>query len=332
METKIYTEKYRPKTLSEVIGHKDIVDRLKLFVEAKNVNNSLFAGLQGIGKTTCAIAMAKDLYGEDWKSCFFELNASDARGIEVVRKQIKGYCKQAPMRPYKFKIIFLDEFDAMTNEAMNALRRLMEQYTESTRFILSCNYFDNIIPPIQSRCSIFMFSPMSKMRVIKEGHTENEVEKYLKPYINRICQEEKIKIDEKAVATLADLLHRDLRKLMNVLQELKLLSELKGKRITIDDVNKRVYEISEEQVRELLLLAMNNREFESKLTYLLNERCYTPKQIHNELWKIMKDASYKDDEKRENVYKIIGEGARDIQYGVNSYFALYNMLWRLGKL
>jgi replication factor C small subunit len=146
----VWLEKYRPGTLDEVLGQDHVVDRLKGYARSNQLPHLLFAGPAGIGKTTCAIALAKQMFGEDWENNFQELNASDERGINTVRTKIKDFARTAPLGDADFKIIFLDEADNLTSDAQAALRRTMEQYAGTCRFILSCNYSSRVIDPIQS--------------------------------------------------------------------------------------------------------------------------------------------------------------------------------------
>ncbi|MEM0167792.1 MAG: replication factor C small subunit, partial [Thermoplasmatales archaeon] len=153
----LWIEKYRPKKLDDIVGQKIVVDRLKSYVQQKNLPHLLFAGPSGTGKTTAAIVLARELYGEQWRENFLELNASDDRGIKMVRETVKEYSRIMPSNTLGFKILFLDEADYMTDEAQAALRRTMENFTKTTRFIISCNYSSKIIEPIQSRTAIFRF-------------------------------------------------------------------------------------------------------------------------------------------------------------------------------
>ncbi|MCD2200569.1 MULTISPECIES: replication factor C small subunit [unclassified Halobacterium] len=156
----IWVEKYRPQRLEDVVGHPSITERLQSYVDRDDLPHLLFAGPAGTGKTTASIAIAKEIYGDDWQDNFLELNASDERGIDVVRDRIKDFARTS-FGGYDHRIIFLDEADALTDDAQSALRRTMEQFSENTRFILSCNYSSKIIDPIQSRCAVFRFSPIN---------------------------------------------------------------------------------------------------------------------------------------------------------------------------
>ena len=199
-----WTEKYRPSRLDDVIGQPLIVERLKSFVGRGNFPSMIFAGSAGIGKTTCAIAMAKDLYKDKLGSAFKELNASDSRGIDVIRGEVKEFARIISLANIPIKMIFLDEADSLTSEAQHALRRTMERFSAETRFILSANYASKIIEPIQSRCVVFRFKPLK--------------EEDMKKYIKRVVEGEELKIDDKAVEALIYVADGDLRKLTNILQ------------------------------------------------------------------------------------------------------------------
>jgi replication factor C small subunit len=200
----IWVEKYRPKNLSQVVGQDDIVARLKGYVKVENLPHLLFAGPAGTGKTTCAIALARELYSDGWRQRFLELNASDERGIGVVRTKIKEFARTASMGDQLFKIIFLDEADALTPEAQAALRRTMERYTQTCRFILSCNYSSRIIEPIQSRCAVFRFRPIKQEDMAK--------------HLRNIAAKEGLKVTDDGLDALIYISEGDMRKGINSLQ------------------------------------------------------------------------------------------------------------------
>ncbi len=199
-----WIEKYRPKDLSEVIGQKLVVERLKSFVERQSFPNMIFAGTAGVGKTTCAIAFANELFKGQLNGAFKELNASDDRGIDVVRGTVKEFAKTISLADIPIKIIFLDEADSLTADAQHALRRTMEKYSAETRFILSANYASKIIDPIQSRCVVFRFKSLN--------------EDDMREYIKRIAKGEDLDIDDKAVDALLYVSEGDMRKLTNIMQ------------------------------------------------------------------------------------------------------------------
>ncbi len=200
----IWTEKYRPSKFEEVFGQDEIVKRVKNLTNSLNLPHMLFAGPAGIGKSTLAIIVAKELFKEYWKENYLELNASDARGIDVIRQEVKNFARTKSLGSVPFKIIFLDEADALTKEAQQALRRTMENYTATCRFILSCNYSSKILDPIQSRCVVFRFKLLEK----------KEIEKIVK----RIGEKEKLTLDEKAIEALYEGSEGDCRRAINLLQ------------------------------------------------------------------------------------------------------------------
>lgn len=211
-EFEIWVEKYRPKTLDEVVGQEEIIKRLKGYVEKKNIPHMLFSGPPGTGKTATAIALTRDLFGEVWRDNFIEMNASDERGIDVVRHKIKEFARTAPLGGAPFKIIFLDEADALTADAQAALRRTMEMFSKSCRFILSCNYVSRIIEPIQSRCAVFRFKAVPK--------------EAMKKRLLEICQKEGVKITEDGIEAILYISGGDFRKAINALQGAAAIGEV----------------------------------------------------------------------------------------------------------
>jgi len=251
-----WTEKYRSKKLDDnIVGQEAIVRRLKAYVKQKNMPNLLFAGPPGVGKTLCAIALAYELFDDSFGQNFMELNASDARGIDVVREQIKSYAASLPFGGIRFKVIFLDEADALTRDAQNALRRTMENTSATTRFILSANYSSKIIEPIQSRCALFRFRPLSEDHITER--------------LRHIAQKEKVHVEAEGYKALVYASEGDMRKAINFLQTVSTL----GEKVTEDAVYKVASKARPKEVRELIDLAMDGK-FENarkKLDSLLYE-------------------------------------------------------------
>ncbi|NOX71839.1 MAG: replication factor C small subunit [Candidatus Micrarchaeota archaeon] len=232
VDIELWTEKYRPQKLSEVVGQKHVIERLMAWVKKGSIPNMMFAGPAGVGKTTIALALAKELFGNQWKENFQETNASDERGINVVRGKIKDFARTMPLG-HDFKIVFLDESDALTPEAQQALRRTMEKYAGVCRFILSCNYSSHIIEPIQSRCAVFRFKRLS----------ENDV----KDYMQRIANAEGLHIDDSAYKALYEITGGDLRTATNILQATSALGK-----ITAERLYETVAQARPEDIRKML--------------------------------------------------------------------------------
>ena len=204
MEIDLWTEKHRPNTLKDIIGQEAIIGRLSKFVENRTLPHCLFAGPPGTAKTTAGMALARDLFGNSFDRNFMELNASDERGIDVVRNQIKTFARALPAGDAPFKVLVLDEADHLTNDAQHALRRTMESYASSCRMILICNYSSRIIPPIQSRCAIFKFTRL------KDEDIANRLE--------YVAGKEGIKLSTKGKDAILYLSDGDMRSAINLLQ------------------------------------------------------------------------------------------------------------------
>lgn len=204
MPSEIWTEKYRPSKFSELVGQDNITKRIEPMVGSLNIPHLLFAGPAGTGKSTLALIVVKTLFGQNWKENYLELNASDERGINVVREKVKNFARTKSLGEVPFKVIFLDEADALTPEAQQALRRTMENYSNTCRFVLSCNYSSKIIDPIQSRCAIFRFKLLEK----------KDIEKV----IVKISENEKLNIAPEAFEIIYEGSEGDCRKCINILQ------------------------------------------------------------------------------------------------------------------
>lgn len=240
-----WVEKYRPQTLDEVVGQDHTILRLKRYVKEGNMPNLMFTGPAGVGKTTTAIALAKEMLGEYWRQNFLELNASDARGIDTVRNDIKNFCRlKAVGSP--FRIIFLDEVDNMTKDAQHALRREMEMYTKTSSFILSCNYSSKIIDPIQSRCAIFRFTPV-------KGHQIMDRLKY-------IAETENLKISTGAIESIVYFAEGDMRRAVNILQASSSMDE----EITDESVDDVVSKAKPKDVRKIVNKALDGDFLEAR--------------------------------------------------------------------
>ena len=246
MESTIWTEKYRPHEFSEIKGQKEIVRRIKAFVEMQNIPHLLFTGPAGVGKTTLSLVIAKKLFGDSWHQNFLELNASDERGIDIIRNKVKDFARTRAIGNAPFKIIYLDECDALTREAQQALRRTMENYTKNCRFILSANYSSKIIDPIQSRCAMFRFKPLDKKEIYS--------------IIEKIEKDEKIKIDEKAKEALFNVSEGDARRINNILQSSAAIS----KDITEETIYSMASVARPKEVDEVLKLALANKFIDAR--------------------------------------------------------------------
>jgi len=203
-ENTIWTEKYRPKKFEELVGQDEVLKQVQNLTKSLNIPHLLLAGPAGTGKSTLALIVVKELFGLTWKQNFLELNASDERGIDVVRQKVKDFARTKALGKVPFKVIFLDEADALTKEAQQALRRTMENFTSTCRFILSCNYSSKIIDPIQSRCVVLRFKLLEK----------KDIEKRVK----LIAEKENLQISDSTIETLYEASEGDCRRVINLLQ------------------------------------------------------------------------------------------------------------------
>ena len=274
MEPALWTEKYRPRTLNEIIDEEEIVSRLQEFVRRATMPHCLFAGPPGTGKTTAALCLARDLFGERFQDVFMELNASDERGIDVVRTTVKEFARMASLSSVPFKILVLDEADNMTSDAQSALRRTMEKYSETCRFILCCNYSGRIIEPIQSRCALFRFTPLPDEKIVENLH--------------RIAKNEGLKFTESGLKSIVDVAEGDLRKAINTLQAASSMS----KGITEESVYQVVGRAKPTDVHEMLNHALKGDFIKAReelrhllVTYGLSGTEIV-RQVHSEIFRL----------------------------------------------
>ncbi len=273
----MWVEKYRPKTLDEVVNHKQIIESLKGFLKNPlTMPHLLFAGPPGNGKTTVALCLARHLLGENWRNYTLELNASDERGIQMVRERIKTFTRHltGTMANVPYGLVILDESDQMTAEAQTALRRIMEANSRTSRFILICNYSGKIIEPIQSRCAIFRFSPLRKEDVAE--------------YLRRIAKNEKVNLTDSGVEAIIEQCNGDLRRAINTLQAASTISKTVDKKVVLQVIGKA----GAEEIRSLIEKALKGdflkaREmlYELMTTYGLSGSDII-RQIHREIFNL----------------------------------------------
>jgi replication factor C subunit 2/4 len=203
-----WVEKYRPEKLDDISAQTNVIESLRSAITSKNIPHLIFFGPSGCGKTSTILALAKELFKEEYIDRIIELNASDERGINIVRGKIKTYAKQtvtsnSDIPPWK--IIILDEADTMTSDSQFALRRIMEQYSKITRFCIICNYHNKIIEPIVSRCSLFRFKPIESYNILEKLKT--------------ICSMENFNCGDIILEKIINICRGDLRKAINLLQK-----------------------------------------------------------------------------------------------------------------
>ncbi|UYP45694.1 Replication factor C small subunit [Candidatus Lokiarchaeum ossiferum] len=309
-----WVEKYRPRHLSDVVGQTEIVKRLKAFVNDKAMPHLMFAGPAGTGKTTCALALIRDMFQKNMKrnQSYLELNASDARGIDVIRTDVKDFAKTQPPTGVPFKILVLDEADSTTAAAQQALRRTMEKFTHNCRFILICNYSNKIILPIQSRTSMFRFSPLSKEELIDR--------------INHVAKNEKLKIRPDGVDALIYVCGGDMRRAVNYLQACSTI----GDEITEDVVYRITGKINPLEIQSLLKAAIA-REFmvaKRKLDELFNSYGLSGrnivKQCHSEVFNLDVSEKVKMD-----IIKMLAEIEFRLSQGATEEIQLNAMLAKI---
>jgi len=305
----LWTEKYRPDSLSEIINQYQVIDKLKKYKEEESLPHLLLVGPSGVGKTSSTIALAKDIYGNDWEGNFLELNASHRRGIKAVRKEVKNAAMTTSLTKKNFKIIFIDEAESFSNEAQSALRRILEKYSENVRFVLSCNNSSKIIDPIRSRCVQLHFRPLSKDHV--------------KSWLDIIIKKESLQVEEGAIKFLINYGKGNLRKITNLLQ----LSAVSSDKITEEALIDHSNLTGLEEINKLLRdsFRKNFLEVREKLYDLMIDEGLSGREVlvklHEELFKIPMDEKIR--------MKIVNKMA-EIDYqlleGANDEIHLKNLL------
>jgi replication factor C small subunit len=311
----VWTEKYRPKVLDDMVGHEATIARLRQFVRLKNMPHCLFVGPPGVGKTTAAMCLAREMLGDHFSEGYLELNASDERGIDVVREQIKDYARTIGFGEIPFKILVLDEADHMTPEAQHALRRTMELYSDRCRFILIGNYSSRIIEPIQSRCAFFRFSRISKEDVVKR--------------LAYVCEQERIKYDMEGLEEIYEQSEGDLRMCINALQSIVTL----GRRVTKESALQVLGGADLSEVTAMIQAVMGGKfgEARVKLQELLYIRAVAPEDILRQLYREVTNSGIPDRLKA-NLIELLGESEFRITEGADPEIQLNAFLARASLL
>lgn len=313
-----WVEKYRPKQVKDVSHQDEVVRVLTNTLETGNCPHMLFYGPPGTGKTTTALAIAHQLFGPElYKSRVLELNASDDRGINVVRTKIKDFAAVAvgssnrqgvyPCPP--FKIIILDEADSMTEDAQNALRRTMETYSKVTRFFFICNYISRIIEPLASRCAKFRFKPLS--------------EEIMSSRIVHICKEEGLHLDTEALSTLSSISQGDLRRAITYLQG---AARLFGSSISARDLI-NVSGVIPQEVVNALFTACKIGDFDlvNKEVNNVIAEGYPVSQMLSQFFDVIVGAEEILDEQKARICKRLAEADKCLVDGADEYLQLMDV-------
>lgn len=309
---KVWVEKYRPKNLDEIAGQNEIIRRLKSYIISRNVPHLLFSGPSGVGKTAAAISLARELFGDLWQSNFMELNASDENGIGIVRDKIKNFARSSTIGDADFKIIFLDESDALTPEAQSALRRTMENYTNICRFILSCNYSSKVIEPLQSRCSVYRFKPL--------------LNKFIAERINYIVEKEGLYLTKDGMDAIIYAADGDMRKAINALQGAASVDQI----IDRESIYQTTSTARPEDILELITFSIRGEFLKSKakLEFLLYDEGLSGEDLIRQMYKVVFDTTTIPDKLKIRMIDYMGEIDYRISEGADHHIQLSSLLCR----
>jgi replication factor C small subunit len=311
----IWLEKYRPHSLEDVKGQEEIVESLENYAAKGDMPNLLFAGPPGVGKTASAVAIAREIFGEDWSDNFLEMNASDERGIDVVRQDVKSFAR-ASTTGAEFRIIFLDEADSLTSDAQAALRRTMEQFASNVRFILSCNYSSQIIEPLQSRCTIYRYTPL-KDSAIKEQ-------------VREIVDNEGIDITESALDAIAYAADGDMRRAINGLNAVSIL----GGKVDEERVYSLTNTVQPEDVERILKNSMNGKFIQAReiAREVMNENGVATTELLDQIYRRVWESDDITSSEATEVTDLLSDADYRISQGANADIQLDGFLSKLSSV
>ena len=311
--TGMWVEKYRPTKLSEIINQTEIIGSLKALIkDPTDMPHLLFSGSPGVGKTTTALCLSRQILGDYAKDYTLELNASDERGIGMVREKVKKFSRFAGMVDVPFKIIILDEADEMTSDAQTALRRIIEDAAKICRFILIANNVSKIIQPIQSRCAAFKFTSVSEVDVIAR--------------LEEIAKKEKVKTDKKGLKAVYEYTEGDLRHAINLMQA---TASLGG--ITEENVKVSAGLTKTSDVDEVLKIALAGKVVEAREKMIELIKVYGMSE--SDFLKYLNSAVFKSKHgKLSDILQVIAKYDYRILVGANSEIQLSAMLAEIAKL
>lgn len=311
----LWIEKYRPNTFDDILGQSDTLEKLRAMADKKEVQHMILSGPPGVGKTTSAIVLARALFGSQWSHNFIELNASDDRKLSIIQGKVKEFARSKPIDA-PFKMILFDEADSLTQEAQQALRRMMEAYSGTCRFIFSVNYQNNVIEPIQSRCAIFRFKSLSEEEVYK--------------FIDNIAKSENLKVDDDAKQALFYVSRGDLRALVNLMQSLSTVS----KKIEAEVIYKSSGTVSMDRLKKAVELALSGDYLGAKtIVSSFIEEGIGPKELISETFDIVTSSDIKiDAKKRGYVIEKLAEAEYRMIEGATPFIQLQSFFAFLASL
>ena len=327
---KPWVDKYRPKKVRDIIYQDELKKVLNNTIKTGELPHLLLYGPPGTGKTSIILAISKELFGpKKYQERVLELNASDERGINIVRNKIITFAKNSVGTPDpnypcpEYKIIILDEADAMTTEAQLALRKVMEEYSKITRFCFICNYINKIINPIISRCMTFRFKPLNKENMVKK--------------LYHISQNEKINCEKECLNEIAEMSHGDMRKAITLLQNLNYINTVNQKKITVNDMNTIVSQISYNKVKELVSVCIkypenNNIEHIRQCALYVKKKGYPLDTVVQNILKYIIECNDINDKKKAQICIKLSHSEQMILDGGDEYLQLLNIFSYINRI